>query len=256
MLHEIDCCKLKLDNARHSRIRGGVLSIHSNEIVQFQRTHGPWILTHFEDSLFDSCEPTTKLRPQDENEQQNFGEDPEFAAIIAAEVQKAGFDSSLVVNDPKYHTRTSRPESEDERDFSPRSKWTEKQSQRRDVSPGDSVSQATRRRGRNHDAEYNSDDEDYYPRETRDQDHPYHRRHLAEGALVEVGAAELLRAHRKREGEEVSHDMSHAIPLRTDDFRSLMLRWTTLDKSELDQLDFFSTFDVPNVSSFEVHCTS
>ncbi|KAJ5621305.1 hypothetical protein N7528_006088 [Penicillium herquei] len=85
---------------------------------------------------------------------------------------------------------------------------------RRDVSPGDSVSQATRRRGRR-DNEYSSDDEYYYHEETRtydgDRDHPHHRRHLAEGALVGVGAAELLRGHRKREGEEVSHGMSHAM---------------------------------------------
>ncbi|KAJ6036493.1 hypothetical protein N7540_000772 [Penicillium herquei] len=71
MLHEIDCCKLKLDNARHSRIRGGVLTIHSNEIVQFQRTHGPSIFTHFEDSLFDSSEPTTKPKSTYVSEKQS-----------------------------------------------------------------------------------------------------------------------------------------------------------------------------------------
>ncbi|KAJ6109912.1 hypothetical protein N7486_002147 [Penicillium sp. IBT 16267x] len=81
---------------------------------------------------------------------------------------------------------------------------------RRDLSPGDSVSQVSRRRGR---TDYSSDDEYYYHEETRtyDGDHPHHRRHLAEGALVGVGAAELIRNHRKREGEEVSHGVGHAL---------------------------------------------
>ncbi|KAJ5805994.1 uncharacterized protein N7503_003596 [Penicillium pulvis] len=81
---------------------------------------------------------------------------------------------------------------------------------RRDLSPGDSVSQVSRRRGR---TDYSSDDEYYYHEETRtyDDDHPKHRRHLAEGALVGAGAAELFRSHRKREGEEVSHGMGHAM---------------------------------------------
>lgn len=48
---------MKLENGRHSRIRGGVLSIHSNETVQFQRTHGAWIFTRFEDSLFEYALP-------------------------------------------------------------------------------------------------------------------------------------------------------------------------------------------------------
>lgn len=84
---------------------------------------------------------------------------------------------------------------------------------RRDLSPGDSISQTSRRRGRNRDAGYSSDDEYYYHEETRtyDGDHPHHRRHMAEGALVGVGAAELIRSHRKREGEEVSHGASHAM---------------------------------------------
>lgn len=84
---------------------------------------------------------------------------------------------------------------------------------RRDISPGDSISQTSRRRGRNRDAGYSSDDEYYYHEETRtyDGDHPHHRRHMAEGALVGVGAAELIRSHRKREGEEVSHGASHAM---------------------------------------------
>ncbi|PYI08950.1 hypothetical protein BO78DRAFT_416251 [Aspergillus sclerotiicarbonarius CBS 121057] len=74
---------------------------------------------------------------------------------------------------------------------------------RRELSPNDSVSQTTRRRD---DQEaYSSDDSMVYIRkEVREYDSPHHRRHLAEGALAGVGAAELLRNHHKKEGEEVS----------------------------------------------------
>ncbi|KAL3247126.1 hypothetical protein ABHI18_012520 [Aspergillus niger] len=75
---------------------------------------------------------------------------------------------------------------------------------RRELSPSDSISQAARHRD-DQDA-YSSDDSMVYIRkEVREyDDSPHHRRHLAEGALAGVGAAELLRNHRKKEGEEVA----------------------------------------------------
>lgn len=83
---------------------------------------------------------------------------------------------------------------------------------RRDLSPGDSISQASRRRGDRDD--YSSDDSMVYVRKetTRDYDdeHPHHKRHLAEGALVAVGAAELMRSRNKRDGKEVSHGLGRA----------------------------------------------
>ncbi|KAJ5380476.1 uncharacterized protein N7496_002904 [Penicillium cataractarum] len=53
MLREIDGCKSKLEKSRHSRIRDGVLNVHSTEIVHFQRNYGPSIFQCFEDSIFD-----------------------------------------------------------------------------------------------------------------------------------------------------------------------------------------------------------
>lgn len=55
-----------------------------------------------------------------------------------------------------------------------------------------------------------SDDDAVYTRRTRTEGYgrdvsPNHKKHLAEGALVGVGAAELLRHHRKREGEDPGH---------------------------------------------------
>ncbi|KAJ5365421.1 hypothetical protein N7517_008307 [Penicillium concentricum] len=51
MLHEIDSCKSKLENSRCSRIRKGVLSIHDNEIIRFQLSHGHSVLHQFDKSL-------------------------------------------------------------------------------------------------------------------------------------------------------------------------------------------------------------
>lgn len=86
---------------------------------------------------------------------------------------------------------------------------------RREISPHDSVSQVNRSRShrdRERDRDYSSDESMVYVRkETREYDEdPNHRRHLAEGAgaLIGVGAAELLRHRSKSQGEEVSSGWS------------------------------------------------
>lgn len=82
---------------------------------------------------------------------------------------------------------------------------------RRDVSPGDSISQVghrhrSRSRGR---SRYSESDESlvYVRKETKEgsrSESPNHRRHVAEGALAGFGAAELLRHHKKAQGKETS----------------------------------------------------
>lgn len=52
MLQEINSCKSRLEQNRHSRIRRGVLNIHSREILQFQLQHGQSIIQRFDPSLF------------------------------------------------------------------------------------------------------------------------------------------------------------------------------------------------------------
>lgn len=52
MLQEINSCKTRLEQNRHSRIRSGVLNIHSREILQFQLQHGQSIIQRFDHSLF------------------------------------------------------------------------------------------------------------------------------------------------------------------------------------------------------------
>lgn len=47
----------------------------------------------------------------------DYGSDIEFAATVAAATAAAGFDPSLVTDDPSYHTRTSPPGSEDGQPF-------------------------------------------------------------------------------------------------------------------------------------------
>ena len=84
---------------------------------------------------------------------------------------------------------------------------------RREVSPGDSVSQVgVRRRSQSHSrgrSRYSDSDESmvYVRKEVRESsrsESPNHRRHLAEGALAGFGAAELLRHHKKSQGKETS----------------------------------------------------
>ncbi|KAJ5730308.1 uncharacterized protein N7483_004816 [Penicillium malachiteum] len=113
-----------------SRVSWGHDKTHEYEVLSSSE-HEPTDhdISPFEDSPkeFSVAESTEKSKSF--SERQNFGEDIEFAAILAAGTQAAGFDSSVVLNDPKFHTRTSPPGSEDEGTFSSRSKWTEEQSQ-------------------------------------------------------------------------------------------------------------------------------
>ena len=65
----------------------------------------------------------------------------------------------------------------------------------RGLGPGDTTSQASPRRSGGY-KDYSSDSSmAYQRRETRDHDddHSYHHRHPANGALAGVGAAELIR---------------------------------------------------------------
>ncbi|KAI4172162.1 MAG: hypothetical protein LQ343_003722 [Gyalolechia ehrenbergii] len=96
-------------------------------------------------------------------------------------------------------SRDNRSRRDDDDDF------YEERYRRREVSPGDSVSQVGRRRDR----DYSSDDSIVYIRkETRDtygrDESPHHKRHLAEGAIAGLGAAEILRHHRERDSDEKS----------------------------------------------------
>jgi hypothetical protein len=79
-------------------------------------------------------------------------------------------------------------------------------SKRRD----DSYERRTEIRPRDSASQYSSDDSYEYVRKERtyegdrERDHsPHHRRHLAEGAIAGIGAAEILRHHRKSEGKAV-----------------------------------------------------
>jgi hypothetical protein len=78
---------------------------------------------------------------------------------------------------------------------------------RREISPHDSVSQVGRR-----DRGYSSDDSMVYVRKekvTEDAGYdgsrsPHHKRHIVEGVVAGIGAAEILRHHKQKEGRETS----------------------------------------------------
>jgi hypothetical protein len=90
-----------------------------------------------------------------------------------------------------------------ERDRAPRRRDDSYDDRRSEIRPRDSASQ------------YSDDSYEYVRREktyetsrspsrSRSRSHsPHHRRHLAEGAVAGIGAAELLRHHRKSRGEDV-----------------------------------------------------
>ncbi|KAJ6076762.1 hypothetical protein N7499_008743 [Penicillium canescens] len=62
MLDEVESCKSKLEKDRHSRIRDGVLNIHSGEITRFQIEHGPSI--YIDHSLFAVQKSNNSLKPK------------------------------------------------------------------------------------------------------------------------------------------------------------------------------------------------
>lgn len=77
-----------------------------------------------------------------------------------------------------------------------------------ELAPRDSVSQVS---SRPYDDGYTSDDSMVYVRkEYHGPEEEPPKRHLMSGALVGIGAAELLRSRRKQEGDEVSHGFGRA----------------------------------------------
>lgn len=94
-----------------------------------------------------------------------------------------------------YERRVKRVDREDDYD--------DRRSRReREVSPGSSISQ----RDTQHRRRYSSEDSyDYVRKEEygyEDDEEPRHRRHLAEGAIAGIGAAELLRHHSEKQSGE------------------------------------------------------
>ncbi|KAL8692217.1 MAG: hypothetical protein Q9218_002717 [Villophora microphyllina] len=142
-------------------------------------------------------------------------EESEFQLIQRSEVNE---DRQIARREPErrdsdreedyYYERRVREVSRDNRSRrGDEDDFYEERFRRREVSPGDSVSQIGRRRNR--DRDYSSDDSMVYVRkETREtygrDESPHHRRHLAEGAIAGLGAAEILRHHKEREGDEKS----------------------------------------------------
>ncbi|KAJ5628536.1 hypothetical protein N7490_010764 [Penicillium lividum] len=109
-----------------SRVSWGHDKTHEYEVPSSSE-HDP---TDYDISPLDDLRKEFPLTTPEEEKgkresDKDFGTDIEFAAIVAAGTKAAGFDPSVVLNDPKYHTRTSPPGSEDEGVFSPRSKWAE-----------------------------------------------------------------------------------------------------------------------------------
>ncbi|KAF4763937.1 hypothetical protein N7455_010378 [Penicillium solitum] len=194
LLHEIDACQYSLEQSRHLRIRNGVVNVHSAEAVLFQHTHGHAATQIFDDPFFkfrDAYFPA----PVTTREQSVPTREAQHASSRPCESEYDVVRRSDAEEDPYYYHRHRRAR---KYDFP----------SRRKLYPGDSISQASHHGG-NRDQDYSSDDSMVYIRkETRDyDDQPHHRRHMAEGALVGAGAAELFRSHSKKD-DEASHGAS------------------------------------------------
>ncbi|CAG8907281.1 unnamed protein product [Penicillium egyptiacum] len=62
MLDEVESCRNRLEKNRHSRIKNGVLNIHSGEIMRFRIEHGPSI--QIDHSLFAEQNPDMFPKPK------------------------------------------------------------------------------------------------------------------------------------------------------------------------------------------------
>ena len=85
--------------------------------------------------------------------------------------------------------------------------WRDRRMMRREVSPHDSVSQVGRRQSRR--GSYSSDDSMVYVKRTKEgyssgEGSPDRKKNLAAGVIAGIGAAELLRNHKKKEGRETA----------------------------------------------------
>ncbi|KAJ6184958.1 hypothetical protein N7519_006259 [Penicillium mononematosum] len=194
LLYEIDACKYSLEESRHLRIRNGVVNVHTTEAVLFQHTHGHAATQIFDDPFFkfrDACFPA----PVTTREQSLPTREARDAYSRPRESDYNVVRHSDAEEDPDYYHRHRRVREYD-------------RPSRRKLDPGGSISQASRRGG-NQDQDYSSDDSMAYIRkETRHcEDHPHHRRYMAEGALADIGATEFLRSRSKKDGE-VSHGAS------------------------------------------------
>jgi hypothetical protein len=104
-------------------------------------------------------------------------------------------------DDDYYYERTTREVDRGPRGGGGGEEFRDERDYRRDVNPRDSAS--------NYGDRYSSDDEVIITRRertggSRDRS-PSRRRHLAEGAIAGLGAAEILRHHRQRQGGDSGH---------------------------------------------------
>ena len=110
-----------------SRVSWGPHSTHEYEVPSSSEPEFSPTPEDFQDISIDFSE-TEKEKSKDASKP-DFGDDIEFAATVAAATEAAGFDPSFVIDDPKYHKRTSPPGSEDEGTFSATSRWTAERDQ-------------------------------------------------------------------------------------------------------------------------------
>lgn len=135
-------------------------------------------------------------------------EEPHYEFIERKEVEETRDESrSLVKKEPEPEPEptpeepTPQPQKQPEEDYFYERRVVERKRR------SDSYDRKTEIRPRDSASNYSSDDSYEYVRRERtsggDERDNHHKRHLAEGAIAGIGAAEILRHHRKRNGEAV-----------------------------------------------------
>ncbi|KAK4955039.1 hypothetical protein LTR10_007231 [Elasticomyces elasticus] len=136
-------------------------------------------------------------------------EEPPAPSIHAPSVHAPSVHPSI------HRTASSHTEKPEEENYFYERRVIERAPRRRDDSYDDRRSEV---RPRDSASQYSSDDSYEYIRKERVREDsrsrsgsPHHRRHLAEGAIAGIGAAELFRHHKKSQGEDVGGRAKSAV---------------------------------------------
>lgn len=234
LLQDVDAYEHNLERSRHQRIRNGIVNVHSTEFSILRDLYGNATTQLFDDPFFKF----------DDFRMRTTGRYPPTSEVSAADIpvvdNEVGPNSSSLearyremairrscdvgYNERDYHTNNrimcesiSRGSDTEEDPYYyhyHRRRRLRNSDDRRgqNSSPRELIPRSSRRK-RDSDSESSTDDRMIDVRkETREYDRYeiHHRRHMAEEALVGVGAAELPRNSRNRDGE-VSSGSSHAI---------------------------------------------
>lgn len=138
-------------------------------------------------------------------------EEPQYEFIEKRDTEETKEETKSLVKkeEPPSPTPVPAPETKPEEDYFYERRIVERRRR------SDSYDRKTEIRPKDSASQYSSDDSYEYVRREKftddGEDKRHHRRHLAEGAIAGIGAAEILRGHRKKQGGSVGGRGRNAI---------------------------------------------